>query len=154
MVTEGRSFDRTVTSAVENVTTNTRAKFVNESETTTVGVDRTETVSGNESVTVGGNQVVTVHGKRNQAIDKDDSVGVAGARQQTINKDDHLEVGKRLVISAGDEIVLQSGEATMTLKKNGDIVIRGKNVQVDGTGKIQIKADSDVVVKGSKVGSN
>ena len=145
---------RSVTSDVENLTTGTRAKIVNESETTTIGVDRTETVGSNESVTVGGNQVVTVHGRRNQSVDKDDSLGVAGARQQTISLDDRLEVGKRLVISAGDEIVLEAGDATMTLKKNGDIVLRGKNVQVDGSGKIQIKADADVVVKGSRVGGN
>ena len=145
---------RSITSAVEEVTTGTRTKSVGTNETTSIGADRTETVGGSENITIGANQVVTVHGKRTQSVDKDESVGIAGARQQSISKDDQLQVGKRLVIKAGDEIVLETGDATLTLKKNGDIILKGKNVQIDGSGKIQIKASSDVIVKGSKIGNN
>jgi type VI secretion system secreted protein VgrG len=40
------------------------------------------------------------------------------------------------------------------MKKNGDIVLEGKNLQLDGSGKINMKASSDVVLVGSKVTSN
>jgi type VI secretion system secreted protein VgrG len=40
------------------------------------------------------------------------------------------------------------------MKKDGTIVIKGKDVSIDGAGKINVKASSDVVVKGSKVGIN
>ena len=40
------------------------------------------------------------------------------------------------------------------MKKNGDIQIKGKNLKLDGSGKIQIKASSDVNIKGSKVTNN
>jgi type VI secretion system secreted protein VgrG len=40
------------------------------------------------------------------------------------------------------------------MKKNGDIVIKGKNIQVQGSGKVNVKASSDVVIKGSKIGQN
>jgi type VI secretion system secreted protein VgrG len=145
---------RSLTSATESVITGNRTKTVTESETTTIGTDRTETVGGSESITIGGNQILTINAKRSQSVDKDETISVAGARQQTINNNDQLQVGKRLLITAGDEIVLQSGEGSLTIKKNGDIVLKGNNIQVDGDGKVNIKASSDVVVKGNKIGNN
>jgi type VI secretion system secreted protein VgrG len=40
------------------------------------------------------------------------------------------------------------------LKKDGTITIKGKDISIDGGGKISIKASSDVVLKGSKVTQN
>ena len=40
------------------------------------------------------------------------------------------------------------------MKKDGTIVIKGKDITVNGSGKINMKASSDVVIKGSKVGIN
>jgi type VI secretion system secreted protein VgrG len=65
-----------------------------------------------------------------------------------------LEVGKKLVISAADEIVLKTGDASITMKKNGDITVSGKNITLKGSGKVNVKADGDVVIKGSKVTQN
>ena len=40
------------------------------------------------------------------------------------------------------------------MKKNGDITIKGKNITLDGSGKINVKAAGDVIIKGSKVSQN
>jgi type VI secretion system secreted protein VgrG len=40
------------------------------------------------------------------------------------------------------------------MKKDGTITIKGKNITINGSGKINVKASSDVVIKGSKVGIN
>jgi type VI secretion system secreted protein VgrG len=40
------------------------------------------------------------------------------------------------------------------MKKDGTITIKGKDITVDGSGKINVKASGDVVIKGSKVGIN
>jgi len=40
------------------------------------------------------------------------------------------------------------------MKKSGDIQIKGKNIKLDGSGKIEIKASGDVNIKGSKVTNN
>jgi len=40
------------------------------------------------------------------------------------------------------------------MKKDGTIVLKGKDITLQGSGKISAKADSDVVIKGSKVGLN
>jgi type VI secretion system secreted protein VgrG len=40
------------------------------------------------------------------------------------------------------------------MKKDGTIQIKGKDITVTGSGKIGIKASSDVVIKGSKIAEN
>jgi type VI secretion system secreted protein VgrG len=40
------------------------------------------------------------------------------------------------------------------MKKDGTIVIKGKDVTVEGSGKINVKASSDIVMKGSKILQN
>jgi type VI secretion system secreted protein VgrG len=71
-----------------------------------------------------------------------------------VGKDDSLKVGKNLVIDAGDSVTIKTGSASITMKKDGTIQIKGKDITIDGSGKINVKASSDVVVKGSKVGIN
>jgi type VI secretion system secreted protein VgrG len=145
---------RSIAAASENIGVGTRTKTVASNETTSVGGSRSETVTRSETVSIGKDQIVTIGGKRSHSVDKDETLSVAGKRVQTVSKDDQLQVGKRLVISAADEIVLKSGDATLTLKKNGDIVLKGKNLQLDGSGKINVKASSNLVLKGSKISSN
>ena len=62
-----------------------------------------------------------------------------------------IEFGKNLVIDAGDSISITTGSASITMKKDGTIVIKGKDIMIDGSGRISIKASSEVVVKGSKI---
>ena len=45
-------------------------------------------------------------------------------------------------VSVGDQILIKTGKAEIIMKKNGDITIKGK--------KINIKGSSDVIIKGSK----
>jgi type VI secretion system secreted protein VgrG len=70
-------------------------------------------------------------------------------------------VTKKLAIMVGDEITIKTGDAMISMKKNGEILIKGKAITVDGSdvtikasGKINAKASSDVVLKGSKVSAN
>ena len=77
--------------------------------------------------TVGGSESVDVSGSRSHSV-KDESLSVSGKRSQSIGKDDSLRVGQKLTLDAGDQVVLKAGSASITLKKNGEIVIRGKNL--------------------------
>jgi type VI secretion system secreted protein VgrG len=43
-------------------------------------------------------------------------------------------------------VSLKTGDAEVTMKKNGDVTIKGN--------KINIKGDGDVIIKGSKVKAN
>jgi hypothetical protein len=50
--------------------------------------------------------------------------------------------GRRVVLNAEDEIVLQCGEASITLRRNGRIVIRGAYVETRSRGVNRIKGGS------------
>ena len=40
------------------------------------------------------------------------------------------------------------------MKKNGTIAIKGKDIRIDGSGKIDVKASGDITMKGSKIKQN
>ena len=155
-----------------------RSKNVGANETVTIGGNRTETVASSETVSIGGPrtiniaaaEAINVAGGRTvnvavaQATDigaahslnvgGNQSISVGGARDQSIDGNDQLTVGKKLQITATDEVVIKTGDASITMKKNGDIVISGKNITVKGSGKVNVKADGDVALKGSKIAQN
>jgi type VI secretion system secreted protein VgrG len=125
---------------------NDRSKSVGNNESTSIGTNRTESVGKNETISIGGN--------RSETVGKSEDVSIAENRAHNIGKNDELDVGKELVIMAGEKITIQTGDASIVMKKNGDIQINGKEIKIIGSGKIGIKADSDVNIKGSKVTNN
>jgi Domain of unknown function (DUF6484) len=50
--------------------------------------------------------------------------------------------GKRLVLEAADEIVLRCGKASITLRRNGRVVLRGAYVETQSTGVNRIRGSS------------
>jgi type VI secretion system secreted protein VgrG len=58
------------------------------------------------------------------------------------------------MVDAGDEITIKTGSASIVMKKDGTITIKGKDITIQGSGKVNVKASSDVVIKGSKVTQN
>jgi len=108
------------------------------SQSLNVGAGQTNNIGANQSTTVGGAQTNSV----------------AKGRTTSVGEDDALKVGKNLVIDAGDSVTIKTGSASITMKKDGTITIKGKDITIEGSGKINVKASSDVVVKGSKVGIN
>jgi type VI secretion system secreted protein VgrG len=149
---------------------NNRTETVGKNETISIGENRTESVGKDESISVAGNQSLSVDknrsiavtgnqstnidGSRSVGVDKDDALSVTKKRTVSIGTDDTLSVGKKLVMEAGDEIVLKTGSATIAMKKDGTITISGKDITIKGSGKVNVKASSDVIVKGSKVLAN
>jgi type VI secretion system secreted protein VgrG len=108
------------------------------SQSLNVGAGQTNNIGANQSTTVGGAQTNSV----------------AKGRTTSVGEDDALKVGKNLVIEAADSVTIKTGSASITMKKDGTITIKGKDITIEGSGKINVKASSDVVVKGSKVGIN
>lgn len=147
-----------------------RTESVGSNESISIGTDRSESVGGNENVDIGKNQAVTVGSNRTLTVGKNESITIGDSRNEQIAKNeetsigksrtvsvgenDALAVGKKLLIDAGDQIVLQTGSASITLKKDGTITIKGKDITLEGSGKINVKASGDVVLKGSKVSQN
>jgi uncharacterized protein (DUF2345 family) len=47
--------------------------------------------------------------------------------------------GKRVRVTAKDEIVLECGKASITLRRNGRVVVRGTHVETNSEGTNRIK---------------
>ncbi|MGD2154635.1 MAG: type VI secretion system tip protein TssI/VgrG, partial [Gemmatimonadales bacterium] len=141
---------------------NNRTENVGKNESITIGENRTESVGKNESITIGGgrtesvakDETIDIGANRKESVAKNEDVTIGDNRSHTIGKTDKLDVGDRLLITAGDMIIIKTGSASITMKKDGDIQIEGKNIKVQGSGKIQIKASGAVNIKGSQVTNN
>ncbi|HEY6876702.1 MAG TPA: hypothetical protein VI299_01735 [Polyangiales bacterium] len=67
---------------------------------------------------------------------------VAEPPQQEPQRVEALVDGKRVVLDAQDEIVLRCGKASITLRRNGRIVIRGTHVETQSQGVNRIRGGS------------
>lgn len=127
----------------------------------TVGGAKTEEVGAFKGVAVGGNTSEAVGGSKRITIRKDLTETVGKGQKVTITKDLTEKVGgkhienvtkeynvkaKKIQLDAEEQITFKTGKAEIVMKKNGDITINGK--------KIQIKGSGDVVVKGSNIKEN
>jgi type VI secretion system secreted protein VgrG len=123
-------------------------------QATTVGASQSNTIGTSQTNTIGSDQETNIGGSQTTAIGADQSLSVGKNRSAQVGEDDTLGVGKSLSIQAGDEISFKTGDASILMKKDGTIQIRGKDITIEGSGKIQVKASKDVIVKGSKVLEN
>lgn len=155
-----------------------RTEDVGSNETISIGADRTETVGSNESITVtvnrtrkvgvneaiavgaaqeigvGGNREVKVGVNHERTTGSDLSESVGSNRSTEVGENDDLKVGKKLTIEAGDEITIKTGKAQILMKKDGTIRITGKDLAIDGSGKIDVKASKNITMKGKKILQN
>jgi type VI secretion system secreted protein VgrG len=147
-----------------------RTESVGGNESITIDKDRTESVKGGESLSIGKDQTQTIGGSRTLSVTKDESISVTGGRTDDVSKDeevsigqkrshsigtnDTLSVGKKLAIDAGESVEIVTGSASITMKQDGTITIKGNNITLSGDGDITIKAGGNVVIKGSKVSQN
>jgi type VI secretion system secreted protein VgrG len=139
-----------------------RTESVRKSETITIGENRTETVGKDESISIGGgrstavgkDERLSVGNSRSASIGKDDALQVAENATIQVGKNNEIQVGKKFALIAADQIQFQTGDASIILKKDGTITIKGKDITISGSGKINVKASSDVVLKGSKISQN
>lgn len=123
-----------------------RTEDVGQNETVNIGKDRSETIGSNDTHDVGKDQTITIGSNRTLTVGK--------VRSTSVGDDDKLQVGKKLMIEAGDEITIKTGSASIVMKKDGTIQIKGKDITIKGDGQIGLKAASDVVIKGAKIAEN
>jgi type VI secretion system secreted protein VgrG len=139
-----------------------QAITVGASQTTTVGADQSNSIGAAQStdvgaarsITVGADQTTSVSGSGSMSIGGDESRSITGGRTTSVGKDDALNVGKNLVVTAADSVSITTGSASITMKKDGTIVIKGKDITIEGSGAINAKASKDIVMKGSKILQN
>jgi len=60
--------------------------------------------------------------------------------------DDYSVKGdKNGIIDITEQLTIKVGKATITMKKNGDITINGKNINVKGSGNIVMKKATKIL---------
>jgi len=155
-----------------------RTENVGSNETVTIALMRTHTIGVNDALTVGAAQEVKVGATRaltvgasqtvnvgaghKVSIGSDQSMAVGGAETRTTaearstrgDEDDALQVGKNEDNDAGDSVTIKTGSASITMKKDGSIAIKGKDISIDSSGKVNVRASGNIVMKGSKILQN
>ncbi len=118
-----------------------------------VGAARSVNVAGVSSESVGLTKSVSAKDIDMSALNKftvkaNKDIVLESVKKTTLKVGDFLEVtgGKKAKIEIKDELVIKVGKASITLKKNGDIILKGKKISVKGSG--------DIKLKGSKVLNN
>jgi type VI secretion system secreted protein VgrG len=114
----------------------------------------TYTVNGNQTVNVNKNQEVKVKGDQSFWIDGDGTYMIKGPAFWNSEKDGTFKAAKNVLIEAGDAIVIKTGKASISMKKDGTINIEGKDITINGSGKINVKASGETTIKGSKINQN
>ncbi|MEM9378339.1 MAG: type VI secretion system tip protein VgrG [Planctomycetota bacterium] len=118
-----------------------------------VGDDRTLEVGSNLSEVVGSNHVCSVGEDATIDVGNALTISTGKTMETTVGTDRTLTVAKesshsakKIMLTADDELILKVGKASLVMKKNGDITLKGKKITVKGSG--------DVVLKGSKIAQN
>ena len=118
-----------------------------------IGVNREELVGGSRTSTVDKNDNLTVKGGQKADVNKD--------REAKIRMNDALIVGQNLNIDARYLVIIETagktsknidkddkmatsttatGSASITMKEDGTIIIKGKDIIIDSSGNIRLKA--------------
>lgn len=135
-------------------TVGNRTEKTGKERQSSVGGKDTLTVGESHEISVGAGQTINVKDDYSLTVKGDAAVEVSGDHETTAKgeikvdakKDIEIKSGKKIDIDGGDEITIKCGSASIVLKKSGDITIKGK--------KIDVKADSDIQLKGSKISEN
>ncbi len=147
-----------------------RSETVSKNETISIDGGRTESVAKDESVSIGGsrsasigkNESITVTGDKTESVDKGLTQSISTDMSVTVGKSYSISVGKAfkctvkegVMISSDKEITLKCGDASIVMKKDGTISIKGKDIKIKGSGAIDVKADKNVTMKGQKILQN
>jgi hypothetical protein len=127
---------------------------VGASNTITVGLNKTENIGGSEAITVGANRIVAVGSNKTESIGGSTTMNFGNDVNMSVASNMSMIIGKELAVDAGDEIILNTGSASALFKKDGTIAIEGKDISIQGSGDISLKAAKDVIIKGSRILQN
>ena len=121
---------------------------VENDQTITVGAakkdkgDRTTSVQHDDKLTVGNDLTVAVTGNETRTVTKD--------RATKAQQNDKLEVSQQFTLTAGDQIKLACGAASIVLKSDGSVEISGTTLKLSGTTKATVDA-AQTAISGTQV---
>lgn len=152
--TVGAVETRTVGAAQINTVAATRQMTVGASQSHDIGAMDSWEIGAGQSVKIGADQGIEVAAAHSLNVGADSSLAIGANMSTVVAEDKTIEVGKNLVVKAVDSIIFTCGDANFQMKKDGTIVLEGKDLTIEGSGKINIKAGGDITMKGSKINQN
>jgi hypothetical protein len=106
-----------------------------------VGLNASERVGGQLNITVGGRCHWEAGSDVTATLGRHFTADMAGECVVTTGTNLSLRAGDGLTLRANNEILMETGDALIRMTKNGDIMIKGKDITIDGTGKIIIPSN-------------
>jgi len=150
----GASEARTVGAAQTQTVGASRDVTVGASESHSIGSDDSWTIGANRSVSVGSDETMTVGGNQSETVSGDVSLTIGKGRKTQIASGEMIKVGKKFLLDVADEITLKCGDSVVVMKKDGTIQIKGKDITLTASGKINAKSSGAMTLKGSKISQN
>ncbi|WON76730.1 type VI secretion system Vgr family protein [Serratia sp. UGAL515B_01] len=127
-----------------------RRRSVAKDETIEIGGNHQKSVKGNQRYdvtnnhdrSIGGDDSLDVSGQQNIKINKGQKVEVEQDLNKSIGGDHTVSVGKTYNLTATDKIELIVGSVSFVLESNGNITINGVDINIGGSGHININGDT------------
>ena len=128
----------------------------------TVGAVKAEEIGGAKIVAVGGVSSENVGASKSLNAGSNISEKAGGKISNSAGGKISLDAGgdisasskAKVLIDAASQITLKCGGSSIVLKSGGDILIKGTNITIKGSGKINAKAGGTMTLKGSKINEN
>ena len=111
-----------------------------------IGHDQYQEVGNNQENTVRNDQTETIGNDRTESIGN--NVNESVGKLRTVRSGDNMTFNSEAetLVQAANKITLRCGAASMTMKSDGNIVLKGSN--------ITLKASGNIVMLGTKIGGN
>ncbi|MEW9570875.1 type VI secretion system Vgr family protein [Rhodanobacter sp. Si-c] len=106
--------------------------------------DHVVTIDHDETVEVKNNQTLTVDNDQTETIKHNRTVTVQNDDQLNVSQNGSASIGQKFSLSAGTEIDLVCGAASITLKSSGEIDIKGVNISISGDATVKVAGQASV----------
>ena len=139
-LTIGGLYQVTVGAAMNETIGAAKAEEIGAAKSVNVGASSSENIGSNKSVNVGANSSENVG--KDKSVDAGNNITETAGKKMSLTSGDDFSIkgGKKGVIDIADQLTIKCGSASITMKKNGDITIEGKTINVKGSGNIVMKA--------------
>ena len=119
--------------------------------------DMHEEVENDHFVAIDHDEIIEIKNDQKITIKNDQTEDITGKRTASVGKDDKLDVkqngtttiGQKFKLSAGTEIQLVTGAASIVMKATGEIEIKGVNIKINGDATVAAKGGASMEVSSS-----
>lgn len=153
-LTVGGAYQVSVGAAMNESIGGLKAEEIGRTKTVAVGASSNETVGANKLVEVGGNISETSGKTISLSAGKSVNINAGDSLTEIAGKDVTVSAGKNITLTAKGNVTIKNEKASITLKKNGDIIIKGQKIQVEAKKDINMKASGNIVQKAKKILEN